>query len=165
MHKFFLLLIVVVLIVTAALAWSGRFLVIDHPEKADVIVILFGDHNDRRFYRGLELLRAGYGKSLFVDASNDEFVFGRTPAELEQQFITRAVGELADRVRAMHSPAWNSACAAGHIGLPHSPALSIFARTTCLTTNGRSLPQTIILFLAPDGGSVESGPRPLLPSG
>jgi hypothetical protein len=52
------LAIFVVLVLTATLAWSGRYLVIDQPRKADVIVVLLGDHNDRRFYRGLELLRA-----------------------------------------------------------------------------------------------------------
>ena len=36
---------------------------------ADVIVILAGDQSDSRYWRGLQLLRAGYAREMFLDAS------------------------------------------------------------------------------------------------
>src|SRR5690242_430115 len=60
---------------------AGHALVTDHPEKSDIIVVLAGDSIDRRYRHGMELLRAGYGKRLFLDASSDSNYFGHTPAE------------------------------------------------------------------------------------
>ena len=47
-------------------ASSGRFLVVDKPQKADVILVLAGE-TDRRPVRGLELLDQGYGTRLVLD--------------------------------------------------------------------------------------------------
>ncbi len=66
---------------------SGPYLVVDHPAKAEVIVVLAGDRNDRRFSRGLELLRNGYAPRRLVDATSEMNFFGRTPAVLEDQLI------------------------------------------------------------------------------
>jgi hypothetical protein len=35
---------------------SGDYLVVNRPEQSDVIVVLAGDHNDLRYWRGLQLL-------------------------------------------------------------------------------------------------------------
>jgi len=78
---------------------SGRFLVVDAPEKSDVLVVLAGDHNDLRYRRGLQLLADGYAQLMLADASNDSVAFGRTPAELEQEFIARTAGPLLNRIR------------------------------------------------------------------
>jgi DUF218 domain-containing protein len=77
---------------------TGHYLVMDHPVKADVIVVLSGDINDRRFFRGLELLHNGYASHMLVDANSDMIFFGRTPAALEDQFI-RSLGLNADQVQ------------------------------------------------------------------
>jgi uncharacterized SAM-binding protein YcdF (DUF218 family) len=66
---------------------AGQYLIMDHPASADVIVVLAGDKNDRRFSRGLELLHAGYAPRMLVDANSDMIFFGRTPAVLEDQMI------------------------------------------------------------------------------
>jgi uncharacterized SAM-binding protein YcdF (DUF218 family) len=47
-------------------ASSGRLLVVDKPQKADVILVLAGE-TDRRPARGLELLDQGYGTRLVLD--------------------------------------------------------------------------------------------------
>lgn len=47
---------------------SGNYLVVNHPERSDVIVVLAGDHNDLRYWRGLQLLREHYGRRMLVDA-------------------------------------------------------------------------------------------------
>src|SRR5207244_376701 len=54
------------LLVLWLVASSGRFLVVDKPQKADVILVLAGE-TDRRPARGLELLDQGYGTRLVLD--------------------------------------------------------------------------------------------------
>ena len=71
---------------------SGRYLVVNQPERSDVIVVLAGDHNDLRYWRGLELLREGYGQQMLLDASSDR-IYGRTYAEYASDFIARSAGE------------------------------------------------------------------------
>src|SRR5690349_10667138 len=68
-------------------AFAGRMLVSDSPERSDAIVVLAGDSQDERYRHGMELLRAGYGKHLFLDASSDSRYFGHTPAEYAQAFL------------------------------------------------------------------------------
>jgi len=68
---------------------SGRSLVIDQPALADVILVLDGDSNDVRLQRALNLLRAGYAKTVLLDERTDRIQFGRTQAEAAQEFITR----------------------------------------------------------------------------
>ena len=78
---------------------AGRFLVVDAPEQSDVLVVLAGDHNDLRYKRGLQLLADGYAHQMLADANSDVVEYGRTPAELEQEFIARTAGPLLDRIR------------------------------------------------------------------
>lgn len=78
--------------------FAGRLLVTDHPEKSDVIVVLAGDSQDQRYRRGMELLRAGYGSRLFLDASSDSSYFGHTPAEYAENFLRQDAGEMSSRV-------------------------------------------------------------------
>jgi len=92
--------IVVVLLLAFLLfaRFAGRMLVRDHPEKSDVIVVLAGDSQDERYRRGMELLRAGYGRHLFLDASSDSRYFGHTPAEYAEAFIRQDAKEMAAQV-------------------------------------------------------------------
>jgi uncharacterized SAM-binding protein YcdF (DUF218 family) len=78
--------------------FAGRMLVSDHPEKSDVIVVLAGDSQDARYRRGMELLRAGYGKRLFLDASSDSSYFGHTPAEYADAFLKQDAKEMVAQV-------------------------------------------------------------------
>lgn len=79
-------------------SFAGRLLVRDQPEKSDVIVVLAGDSQDQRYRRGMELLRAGYGKHLFLDASSDSNYFGHTPAEYADAFLKQDAKEMAAQV-------------------------------------------------------------------
>jgi uncharacterized SAM-binding protein YcdF (DUF218 family) len=74
--------------------FAGRLLVSDHPAKSDVIVVLAGDSQDARYRRGMELLRAGYGRHLFLDASSDSNYFGHTPAEYADTFLRQDAKEM-----------------------------------------------------------------------
>jgi DUF218 domain len=59
-------LLVVALVATVLVARSARFLVLDQPQKADVILVLAGE-TDRRPARGLQLLAGGIGARLVLD--------------------------------------------------------------------------------------------------
>ena len=82
----------VVLAVLFLIVQSGSHLTVDHPERSDAILVLAGDRNDVRYWRGLELLRAGYGHQLILD-EGAERMFGRTYAEHAADFAARTAGE------------------------------------------------------------------------
>lgn len=82
--------------------FAGRLLVKDQPVKADAIVVLAGDSQDQRYRRGMELLRAGYGSHLFLDASSDSNFFGHTPAEYAEAFVRQDAGDMSSRVSVCH---------------------------------------------------------------
>jgi uncharacterized SAM-binding protein YcdF (DUF218 family) len=92
------IIIVVALSVVLLGRSAGTYLVIDSPERADAIVVLAGDQNDRRYYRALQLLNERNGRLLFVDSSADLVAFGRTLASQEEEFIRRGAGSQADHV-------------------------------------------------------------------
>jgi uncharacterized SAM-binding protein YcdF (DUF218 family) len=77
---------------------SGSHLTVDSPEKSDAIVVLAGDRNDVRYWRGLELLRAGYGRQMVLDAGVER-IFGRRYAEFAADFAARTAGEQAANIR------------------------------------------------------------------
>lgn len=83
---------------TVFAGFAGHMLVSDHPEKSDVIVVLAGDSQDARYRHGMELLRAGYGRHLFLDASSDSSYFGHTPAEYADAFLKRDAKEMVSQV-------------------------------------------------------------------
>src|SRR5579872_303451 len=77
---------------------AGRFLVVTQVERADAIVVLAGDHDDR-YYKGLELLREGYAPLMFLDANADDFKFGNSASSVAREFVRRTAGGLRDRVQ------------------------------------------------------------------
>jgi uncharacterized SAM-binding protein YcdF (DUF218 family) len=102
-------LMITVVIVMAAiflLVRSGAYLTVDSPEESDAIVVLAGDPNDVRYWRGLELLRAGYGRWMILDASVEgkfgrtyaEGRFGRTYAEHAANLVAWTAGEQASNI-------------------------------------------------------------------
>ncbi len=88
---------VIVLATIFLFVQSGPPLIVDHPEKSDAILVLGGDHNDVRYWRGLELLRAGYGGQMILDESA-ETMFGRTYPDLAADFVARTAGEQAPNI-------------------------------------------------------------------
>jgi len=94
--KLFLLLMLAAAVFGVA---SGPLLVFDHPQKSDAIIVLGGDRDDIRFQRGVELLRAGYGHVLFLDASAAGHYFGRTEVEYAQEFLNRAPEDIRGKLQ------------------------------------------------------------------
>ena len=56
------LLVAVFAITISAVLHSGSFLVVANVHRADAILVLAGDVNDRRYQKGVELLRREYGQ-------------------------------------------------------------------------------------------------------
>jgi len=77
----------------------GSFLVIENPQPSDAIVVLAGDVNDKRYDRGIELLRRGYGQQMFLDASEDFILYGHTYADWARQFVAEGSPDVRPRVR------------------------------------------------------------------
>jgi len=90
--KVLIAIAVVLSIIAFGLLHLGDYLVVNHPERSDVIVVLAGDYNDLRYWRGLELLREGYGERMVVDASSDR-IYGQTFAEHAARFVVQTAGQ------------------------------------------------------------------------
>jgi hypothetical protein len=78
---------------------SGAFLVRDQPLKSDVMVVAAGGLNDARYAKALDLLRAGYAPLVLLDASADMKLYGRSFAEMAQEYAPRQAGPLASQVK------------------------------------------------------------------
>jgi hypothetical protein len=78
--------ILLVLIAIGVGIFAGRILVIDAPERSDVILVLAGE-TDRRPARALELLRQGYAGRVVIDVPAAARTFGFTDLELAQKYI------------------------------------------------------------------------------
>jgi hypothetical protein len=78
-------LIVLVLLLFWIAAESARFLVIDKPEKSDVILVLAGE-TDQRPERALQLLNQGYAPRAVFDVPADAKVYGTTYLEIAQKW-------------------------------------------------------------------------------
>ena len=89
------------LLIAGVFLWgrfSGQWLIVDRPEKSDVIVVLAGDRTDLRYYKGLELLRSGYGQAMFVDAEIN-VKYGEAATDSTERFIRNTAGEAQERIR------------------------------------------------------------------
>jgi hypothetical protein len=65
---------------------SGAFLVVNNPQRADVIVALAGE-TYRRPNRGVELLSQGYAGRMLLDVPAAEMVYGQSSVDLAKNYI------------------------------------------------------------------------------
>ncbi len=66
-------------------ACAGRILVVDAPERSDVIVVLAGE-TDHRPARGLQLLDQGYGRRVLLDVPAGVEIFGFEEQQLAAKY-------------------------------------------------------------------------------
>src|SRR5436305_13947988 len=71
-------------------ASSGRFLAVDKPQKADVILVLAGQ-TDRRPVRGLDFLDQGHGTQLLLDVPPATLYCWPSPALAEKNVTSLPV--------------------------------------------------------------------------
>jgi len=65
---------------------AGSALVVDKPERADVIVVLAGE-TDRRPARALELLSQGYGRRVVIDVPAGARTYELSQVELAEKYV------------------------------------------------------------------------------
>jgi len=70
------------------IATSGRFLVFDRPERADLILVLAGEARVRPA-RALELSLRGYAPRVILDVPARERIYSRTTLELAEEYVGR----------------------------------------------------------------------------
>jgi DUF218 domain len=95
--RFFVAVVIVLSVVVLCALNLGEFLVVDHPERSDVIVVLAGDHNDLRYWHGLEMLREGYARNMMIDVPAGT-MYGRTREEYAADFVSRSAGDNKSQV-------------------------------------------------------------------
>lgn len=80
-------IVVVVLLIAGAVfaARGGSMLVVDAPERSDVILVLAGE-TDHRPARAVQLLQQGYGRSLVIDVPAGAKVFGVAEVQLAENY-------------------------------------------------------------------------------
>ena len=88
MRKLRTVLIIVLLATLLFSMSSGRSLVIDDPQRADVILILAGE-TDHRPSRGLELLSKGYAPKLIMDDPATAKIYGLTMLDIAEAYIEK----------------------------------------------------------------------------
>jgi hypothetical protein len=86
MRKFRFLLAAVLLFFLFFSVTSGRFLVVNSPGHADMIVVLAGEP-DRRPARALELLSQGYAGKALIDVPATNKIFGFNLLQLAQDYV------------------------------------------------------------------------------
>src|SRR5579872_4671984 len=86
MPKAKLVVIVGVLSILALVAASGRFLVVNQPRKAEVIVVVAGE-TDRRPAKGLELLDQGYAPRMILDVPAEIKLYKWSQLEIARKYV------------------------------------------------------------------------------
>ncbi|MBO0910671.1 MAG: YdcF family protein [Acidobacteria bacterium] len=87
--------LVALLLLAAAFGFlwtSGRFLVVDRPGEADVILVLAGE-TDVRPARGVELASRHYAPRVILDVPAHDRIYSRSTLELAEEYV----GRLAER--------------------------------------------------------------------
>jgi len=92
-------LLVVAVLLVPGFFHLGSFLVVENVQPSDAILVLAGDVNDKRYDKGLELLRRDYGREMFLDASEDFTLYGHTYADWARQFVAENSADVRARVR------------------------------------------------------------------
>jgi uncharacterized SAM-binding protein YcdF (DUF218 family) len=79
------------------LSRAGSFLVVDDPQRSDVIVVLEGSGDTPGYFRALHLKREGYAAKVLLNANVNAEIFGKTEAELARQYLDR-IGQQATEI-------------------------------------------------------------------
>jgi uncharacterized SAM-binding protein YcdF (DUF218 family) len=79
------------------LSRAGSFLVVDDPQRSDVIVVLEGSGDTPGYFRALHLMREGYAGKLLLDANVNAEIFGKTEAEMAREYLDR-IGQQATQI-------------------------------------------------------------------
>ncbi len=88
--KRILVLAVVIVLAVLLLAHAGSFLIVNAPERSDVMVVLEGGAGSSRYQQAVKLQKQGYAPRIMVDADVSREVYGQTEAQLAAEFFRRS---------------------------------------------------------------------------
>lgn len=80
--------VVLAVLVVEFAAHAGSILVVNNPQRSDVILVLAGE-TDYRPARALELLDSGYARRVIIDVPADASVYGFTNLDLAKEYVQR----------------------------------------------------------------------------
>jgi len=80
------IILVAILLFGLGAAVSGRFLVVDEPKSADILMVIAGE-TDRRPARGLELLAQGFAPRMILNVPAGPKIYQWTQPELAAKYI------------------------------------------------------------------------------
>ena len=100
MVKWLIVLVGLVAVLVFIARHAASILLVDNPVKSDVILVLAGEGGDSRFWRGVELLKEGYGQSMILDVTGPFTKYGISNTEIAKAFV------------AANAPAGTSVCEA-----------------------------------------------------
>ena len=85
--RVWILAVVLAAILVVAARNAGRVLVVDAPERSDVILVLAGE-TDRRPARALQLLDQGYGRRVVIDVPAAARIYGVSQVQIAEKYIS-----------------------------------------------------------------------------
>lgn len=85
-YVWFIAIVLLAGLSVALAARAGNFLLVDTPQRSDVILVLAGE-TDRRPARALELLAQGYGRKVMINVPAGAQVYGFSQVELAEKYI------------------------------------------------------------------------------
>ncbi len=88
MRNLRIVLIAVLVIILIFSMTSGAFLVVNHPQRAEVIIVLAGE-TDHRPSRGLELLSQNYAPRVLLDVPVAAKIYGLSLSDIAQDYVQR----------------------------------------------------------------------------
>jgi hypothetical protein len=89
MSKRLLVVILLGIIAIFLFLHAGSFLVVNHPEPSNVIVVMGGGNNDLRYWNGVRLMQEGYAHRLVLNVFAKGQTFGNQDVDLAREFVNR----------------------------------------------------------------------------
>jgi len=84
--RLWLLAVLAIMSLVVLSANAGSMLVVDAPQRSDVILVLAGD-TDSRPARALELLHQGFGRRVVIDVPAEARTYGFSQVQLAEKYI------------------------------------------------------------------------------
>jgi uncharacterized SAM-binding protein YcdF (DUF218 family) len=89
MSKQLLVVILLGIIAIFLFLHAGSFLVVNHPEPSNVIIVMGGGNNDLRYWNGVRLMQEGYAHRLVLNVFAKGQTFGNQDVDLAREFVNR----------------------------------------------------------------------------
>lgn len=84
--RFWIYVLILCVVSAGLLANAGRMLVVDAPQKSDLILVLAGE-TEQRPARALELLQQGYAPGILVDVPATGSIYGFPVMQLAEKYV------------------------------------------------------------------------------